>query len=105
MDEQRSKLLKVALASGSFAIIVVGLAVALAGQWFGWLIAAFGALDAASIPFVLRAIASRRTAVHRDADASEGSAGAPPAAAPTPAEDKPVDPTADPSYNPYTRED
>jgi len=105
MDEQRSKLMTFALASGAFAIIVVGLGMALAGQWFGWLIAAFGALDAASIPFVLRAIGARRTAVGLDETASGASTRATPAADPAAGEGMPADPTADPSHNPYARED
>ena len=86
MDERRRKLMTFALASGAFAIVVIGLAVALAGQWFGWPIAAFGVLDAASIPFVLRAVGSRRSAS-------------------LPGERSGPDPAADPSYNPYARED
>jgi len=95
-DEQRGKVLMVALASGSLLIVVIGLAVALAGQWFGFLIAAFGVLDAATIPFVLRAVGSRRTRSGSASTEREG-AGNTEAAAP--------DPTADPSYNPYARED
>ena len=101
MDEQRRKLMTFALASGSFAIIVVGLAVALAGQWFGWLIAAFGALDAASIPFVLRAIGSRRSRASGDLT---GEATASVEERPDP-DSTAADPTTSSSYNPYARED
>ena len=95
-DEQRAKVLMVTLASGSLLIVGIGLAVALADQWFGWLIAAFGVLDAAAIPFVLRAVGSRRTGFD-GTSIGRGEAGAAEAAAP--------DRTADPSYNPYARED
>lgn len=55
-DEQRSKVLKVALASGSILILGVGLYFALGGEWYGWLIAAFGLLDLATVPFVARLV-------------------------------------------------
>lgn len=93
-DEQRDKVLMVTLASGSLLIVGIGLAVALAGQWWGLLIAAFGVLDAATIPFVLRAVGSRRAPDR----AAEGE-GAVQEAGSAEAE------SADPAYNPYARED
>jgi hypothetical protein len=84
--EQRAKVLTVALVSGSLLIIGIGLVAVLAGQWFGFLIAAFGVIDAATIPFVLRAVESRRSSSS-------------PNGQPAP------DSSLDPSHNPYARED
>ena len=70
----------------SLAIIAAGGAVAAFGDTTtGLLIAAVGLVDLLTVPFVLRRIG-----------ASRGKAPAGPEAA---------DPTADPDYNPYARED
>ena len=87
-SEDRSKLLRVALLAGSFLIIGVGVAIALAGGWFGWMIAAFGVIDLATSQFVFAWIEARRKRSR------------PPAESPGDA-----DTAADPSYNPYARED
>jgi membrane protein implicated in regulation of membrane protease activity len=82
----------IALVSGSMVIVGLGLAVVLSGESFGWAIVAFGVLDLATVPFVARRVAGARTQT---------------AERPTTAESEgPVtEPTADPSYNPYARED
>jgi len=88
--EDRAKVLTAALVAGSLLIIGVGLAIALSGAWFGWVIAAAGLLEAITMPFVLARI-------------GRGRRGRP--AEPTAPQAPTADPTADPSYNPYARED
>jgi hypothetical protein len=75
---ERNRVLRYALLAGSLLLIGIGLALALTGAWFGWVIAAFGVIDAATIPFVARFIG-------RGTDRAQ--------------------PPADPDYNPYARED
>jgi hypothetical protein len=92
-SEDRAKLLRIALVGGALLIVAVGVAIALAGGWFGWVIAAFGVIDLATSRFVLAAIEARRHgATAKPAEPPAGTAA-------------PGDPTADPSYNPYARED
>ena len=92
MSEDQRKVLTVALGAGSVAIVVAGLAIALAGSGFGWLIVAFGVLDLAALPLILRRVGGRRG----------------------PSADSPVEPPGeeampsappDPAHNPYARED
>jgi hypothetical protein len=91
-NEDRAKLLRTVLVGGALLIVTVGLAIALTGSWFGWVIAAFGVIDLATSRFVLAAIEARRGGSRAPA--------APPSARPPDAEQ-----AADPSYNPYARED
>ena len=71
----------------SVVIIAVGAGIAIAGETtLGIIIAAVGVVDLAAAPLVLRAIGRARTV---------DSGSTPP----------PADPAADPSYNPYARED
>jgi hypothetical protein len=65
-----------ALVLGALLTIGVGVYLGFGGQWFGWLLAGFGLLDLASVPFLVRRIEGQRTV------------------------DGP-----DPDYNPYARED
>jgi len=74
------------------SLVVIGLGGALVylGSDFGWFLVGFGVLDLLTMPLVLRKISHGST----DPGARESDD---PAA--------PIDPTADPSYNPYARED
>ena len=92
--ENRAKTLRVALAASSLVLIVIGLGFALAGAWFGWVLAAFGVIDLAASQFVAALITARRGKARQAPGPSE---------APSPAPEP--DPTVDPSYNPYARED
>lgn len=79
--------LAAALVAGAMVIIAAGGIVTLLAGWYGLLIVAFGLIDLATIPFVLRAISgSRGGSATGEPEPSAGEA-------------------ADPDYNPYARED
>jgi len=82
------------LITSSFLIIGTGVYFALSGASWGIWVAGVGVLDLLTLPFVTRMIEKGQAAPQSF-----------PAADADPAATDPVDPSADPSYNPYPRED
>lgn len=87
--------LKLALPLGALAIIAVGAVMLAAGESVaGWALVGFGVIDLLSVPLVLKMVKTGPTASEPGPEPLE-------TAVPT----EPPDPAADPSYNPYARED
>ena len=85
VDSRTIKTLTLALPLGALGIAGAGVWLALGGSGWGWIIVAFGLLDLATIPFVLRTVARKSGATET---AESGS-----------------DPIVHPTGNPYARED
>ena len=82
--------LRTALLASSLVVIGLGGALLYSGSDIGWFLIGFGVLDLLTMPFVLRTITRGSRAGGTDEPADPAT---------------PIDPTADPSYNPYARED
>jgi hypothetical protein len=83
------QLLRIALLATSLVVIGLGGALLYSGSDVGWFLIGFGILDLLTMPLVLRTITrGRQGSETRPSDPSA-----------------PIDPAADPSYNPYARED
>ena len=80
------RLLRIVLLASSLIVIGIGGALLYSGSDVGWFLVGFGVIDLVTMPFTLRMI-----------DRSSAAKGGDPA--------EPIDPTADPTYNPYARED
>lgn len=91
-------MLRFALVAGALILIVVGAVIALTGSAFGWAIAAVGLVDLVTVPLVMRAIERSQRKLELEA-AAQGTALVDEPERPA------ADPTADPTYNPYARED
>ena len=85
------------IVGGALVTIGIGLFIAFTIGWYGWAIVAFGVIDLTAMPFWLGRMGGASQQAQRDT-ISTGDPGAAPAEAP-------VEASADPSYNPYARED
>ncbi len=79
-------LLRTVLLATSLIVMGIGGTLLYSGSDVGWFLIGFGVIDLVTMPFTLRMI-----------DRSSAAKGGGPA--------EPIDPTANPSYNPYARED
>ncbi len=84
--------LRPALLAGALFMIGIGVYLILSGSNTGFILAGVGVVDLLTIPFTLRMI--DRGSANRTGDPTT------PEVSP-----EPIDPAADPSYNPYARED
>jgi hypothetical protein len=92
-SEQRHKILKMSIATGALFIVGAGLYFALGGEVWGWAIVAFGVVELATMPFIMRILDRTHAEITGQA----------PGVSETPQADASEQP--DPSYNPYARED
>ncbi len=91
-------MMRFTLVTGALILIVVGAFVALTGSSFGWAIAAVGVVELLTVPLVVRMIERSQRKIELEV--------APQGTAPVEEPDSPaVDAAADPTYNPYARED
>lgn len=98
MDQAESqRMVKRWVVVGALVTIAVGVFIALTIGWYGWVIAAVGLLDLAATPLWIGRLGTTSKEAERVAVSTED-AGVGPA-------ETSAEPTADPSYNPYARED